>query len=115
MQHGAALPGARVFMDWAGEQGSTPITRAHLEEQFSEQLPFLGQVEDYGQDVDHLKDSRLLHRGGQHQAPHNIVSVGHGGRDTWVTWATSERAQAAGLQDDVQFHMFSSVGGGESD
>ena len=42
----AALPGARVFMDWAGEQGSTPITQAHLEEQFSEQLPFLGQVEE---------------------------------------------------------------------
>ena len=42
----AALPGARVFMDWAGEQGSTPITRAHLEKQFSEQLPFLGQVEE---------------------------------------------------------------------
>ena len=35
----AALPGARVFMDWAGEQGSSPIARAQLEEQFSEQLP----------------------------------------------------------------------------
>ena len=33
-------------MDWAGEQGSSPITRAQLEEQFSDQPPFLGQVEE---------------------------------------------------------------------
>ena len=26
----AALPGARVFMDWAGDQGSNPITRTVL-------------------------------------------------------------------------------------
>ena len=44
----AALPGARVFMDWASDQGAAaiPITRTALEDQFSEQLPLLNQVEE---------------------------------------------------------------------
>ena len=37
----AALPGARVFMDWAGDQGAIPITRTQLEDQFGDQLPLL--------------------------------------------------------------------------
>ena len=37
----AALPGARDFMEWAGDQGSDPITRSALEEQFADKLRLL--------------------------------------------------------------------------
>ena len=40
----AALPGARVFMDWAGDQGSHPITREELEDRYGDQLRLLNQV-----------------------------------------------------------------------
>ena len=36
----AALPGARVFMDWAGDH-SQPISREELEDRFGEQLRLL--------------------------------------------------------------------------
>ena len=35
-----------MFMDWASDQGSIPITRAALEDQFGEQLALLNQVEE---------------------------------------------------------------------
>ena len=43
----AALPGAREFLEWAGDQGSEPITRRALEEQFPDKLRLLDQVEEH--------------------------------------------------------------------
>ena len=42
----AALPGAREFLEWAGDRGSEPITRAGLEEQFPDKIQLLAQVEE---------------------------------------------------------------------
>ena len=41
----AALPGAREFLEWAGDQGSEAITRSALEEQFPDKIRLLDQVE----------------------------------------------------------------------
>ena len=54
-------------------------------------------VGDYKQIVNHLKD--YLTRLTPHQGHYKIVSVGRGGRDTWLTWAIIEAAQA---QDTLQ-------------
>ena len=42
----AALPGPRDFMEWAGDQGSDPITRPALEEQVPDKIRLLDQMEE---------------------------------------------------------------------
>ena len=42
----AALPGAREFLEWAGDRGSEPITRAGPEEQFPDKIRLLDKVEE---------------------------------------------------------------------
>ena len=42
----AALPGVREFLEWAGDQGSAPISRDELETRYADKLRLLAQVEE---------------------------------------------------------------------
>ena len=65
-------------------------------------------IGDYQNTAEHLK-GWMSSRDWQQCSPQKIVSLGHGGRDIWLTWAMVEATVAASLHNETQFHILTSV------